>query len=178
VTRLNDHYPGDVGVLAPLLLNLVELREGEVLYLGAGTPHAYLEGLAVELMANSDNVLRGGLTPKHVDVPELLRTLRFESTPVHSVPPQAGRDGETRYPTPAREFVLSEIRLRSEAPQAPERRDRVEILLCVSGSANLAMEPYRGEALRLDPGTSVLVPAAAPPYRLEGGARLFKATVP
>ncbi|CAM5649297.1 hypothetical protein SVIOM74S_01659 [Streptomyces violarus] len=71
------HYPGDPGVLAAMLLNHVRLQPGEALYLGAGVPHAYLNGLGVEIMANSDNVLRCGLTPKHVDVPELLRIVRF-----------------------------------------------------------------------------------------------------
>ncbi len=63
------HYPGDPGVIAAMLLNYVQLQPGEALYLGAGVPHAYLDGLGVEIMANSDNVLRCGLTPKHVDVP-------------------------------------------------------------------------------------------------------------
>ncbi|CAM5407321.1 hypothetical protein SGLAM104S_01998 [Streptomyces glaucescens] len=72
------HYPGDPGVIAAMLLNHVRLQPGEALFLGAGIPHAYLNGLAVEIMANSDNVLRCGLTPKHVDVPELLRIVRFQ----------------------------------------------------------------------------------------------------
>ncbi len=72
------HYPGDPGVIAAMLLNHVRLQPGEALFLGAGIPHAYLNGLGVEIMANSDNVLRCGLTPKHVDVPELLRIVRFE----------------------------------------------------------------------------------------------------
>ncbi|MFF5483740.1 mannose-6-phosphate isomerase, class I, partial [Streptomyces sp. NPDC012935] len=70
------HYPGDPGVIAAMLLNHVRLQPGEALFLGAGIPHAYLNGLGVEIMANSDNVLRCGLTPKHVDVPELLRIVR------------------------------------------------------------------------------------------------------
>jgi mannose-6-phosphate isomerase len=185
VLRLHEHYPGDAGVLAPLLLNLVELRAGEVLYLDAGTPHAYLEGLGVELMANSDNVLRGGLTPKHVDVRELLRTLRFASAPVRVVQPVAGRGGETLYPTPAREFLLAEVCLQPGMAYEPERRDRVEILLCVSGAARLAVGTREAAGalpacgpIRVQRGTSLLVPAAAAPYRLVGEARLFKATVP
>src|SRR5262249_28273231 len=76
--ELADVYPGDAGVLASLLLNRITLEPGQALFLAAGNLHAYLRGMAVEIMANSDNVLRGGLTPKHVDVPELLRVLDFE----------------------------------------------------------------------------------------------------
>ena len=73
-----SRYPGDVSAVAPLYLNVVTLAPGDALFLPAGELHAYLEGTALEIMANSDNVLRGGLTPKHVDVPELLATLVFE----------------------------------------------------------------------------------------------------
>ena len=83
------HYPGDPGVIAAMLLNHVQLQPGEALFLGAGVPHAYLNGLGVEIMANSDNVLRCGLTPKHVDVPELLRIVRFEATEPGILRPEA-----------------------------------------------------------------------------------------
>ena len=73
-------FPGDRGVIAAMLLNHVTLQPGEALYLGAGVPHAYLDGLGVEIMANSDNVLRCGLTPKHIDVPELMRILLDEAS--------------------------------------------------------------------------------------------------
>ena len=77
VLELGERYPGDAGVLAALLLNRITLRPGEGIYLPAGNLHTYLHGVGIEVMANSDNVLRGGLTPKHVDVPELLRVLDF-----------------------------------------------------------------------------------------------------
>ncbi len=80
--ELSEVYPGDAGVLAALLLNRVTLEPGQGLYLDAGNLHAYLHGMAVEIMANSDNVLRGGLTPKHVDVPELLRVLDFDTVDI------------------------------------------------------------------------------------------------
>ncbi|BDH56299.1 hypothetical protein MTP03_12380 [Tsukamurella sp. PLM1] len=81
---LGERYPDDAGVLAALLLNRVVLEPGQALYLAAGNLHAYVSGAAVEVMANSDNVLRGGLTPKHVDVPELLRVLDFTPRTVGS----------------------------------------------------------------------------------------------
>ena len=75
--QLGEMYPGDAGVLASMLLNRISLKPGEGIYLTAGNLHAYLHGMGFEVMANSDNVLRGGLTPKHVDVPELLRGARL-----------------------------------------------------------------------------------------------------
>ncbi|MGW1143337.1 mannose-6-phosphate isomerase, class I, partial [Streptomyces zhihengii] len=97
---LAHHYPGDPGVIAAMLLNHVRLQPGEALFLGAGIPHAYLNGLGVEIMANSDNVLRCGLTPKHVDVPELLRVVRFEASDPGVLRPEASADGEELYATP------------------------------------------------------------------------------
>ncbi|CAM5684917.1 mannose-6-phosphate isomerase, class I [Streptomyces violaceorubidus] len=94
------HYPGDPGVLAAMLLNHVRLQPGEALYLVVGIPHAYLNGLGVEIMANSDNVLRCGLTPKHVDVPELLRIVRFEAGDPGILRPEASPDGEEVYRHP------------------------------------------------------------------------------
>ena len=87
VTSLAADYPGDPGIVISLLLNRVTLKRGQVLYLPAGNIHAYLDGLGVELMAASDNVLRGGLTPKHVDVPELLKVLDFTPVPVPLLAP-------------------------------------------------------------------------------------------
>ena len=77
VLELGEAYPNDAGVLASLLLNRLVLQPGEAIYLPAGNLHAYLHGTGVEILANSDNILRCGLTPKHVDVPELLRVLDF-----------------------------------------------------------------------------------------------------
>ncbi|MDO2950481.1 mannose-6-phosphate isomerase, class I, partial [Aeromonas simiae] len=81
VLDLFEQYPGDVGLFAPLLLHVVTLAPGQAMYLGAGTPHAYIRGAGLEIMANSDNVLRAGLTGKHMDVEELLSCTRCEPTP-------------------------------------------------------------------------------------------------
>lgn len=104
------HFPGDPGVIAAMLLNYVQLQPGEAMFLGAGVPHAYLGGLGVEIMANSDNVLRCGLTPKHVDVPELLRIVRFEATEPGVLRPEASPSGEEVYDTPIDEFRLLPLR--------------------------------------------------------------------
>src|SRR5690349_8462231 len=102
VLELGERYPGDAGVLASLLLNRLTLRPGEAIYLPAGNLHAYLHGVGIEVMANSDNVLRGGLTPKHVDVPELLRVLDFAPVSNATLHPATSEDGtETVYETPA-----------------------------------------------------------------------------
>ncbi|WP_132991820.1 mannose-6-phosphate isomerase, class I [Gordonia zhaorongruii] len=108
--ELGETYPTDPGVLASLLLNRLRLQPGEALYLSAGNLHAYLHGTAVELMANSDNVLRGGLTPKHIDVPELLRVLDFTPVSLQALTPQTRTVGaEHVYLTPAPEFRLSRV---------------------------------------------------------------------
>lgn len=112
VLELGELYPNDPGVLAALLLNFVRLAPGDAIFLPAGNLHAYLRGTAVETMANSDNVLRGGLTPKHVDVPELLRVLDFAPvTPEDLMPRVEALGAERSYLTAAPEFRLSRIEL-------------------------------------------------------------------
>jgi mannose-6-phosphate isomerase len=134
VLELSERYPGDAGVLAALLLNRVTLAPGEALFLPAGNLHAYLNGAGVELMANSDNVLRGGLTPKHVDVPELLRVLDFTAAPP---PVLTGRpDGAwVRYDTPAEEFLLRRWDGGTDPTPVPVPDGGPRILLCTAGTA-------------------------------------------
>ncbi|MDH3716018.1 MAG: mannose-6-phosphate isomerase, class I, partial [Gammaproteobacteria bacterium] len=134
VRQLLSLYPGDNGVFGPLVLNLVHLAPGEGLFLGAREPHAYLSGFAIELCAASDNVLRGGLTPKHVDVPELLRILRFESQAPHKLCPQPGEDGLAVYPTPTRFFRLARTTVDVNHTLQRTRRAGVEIVLCTAGN--------------------------------------------
>jgi mannose-6-phosphate isomerase len=172
---LAEHYPGDPGVIAAMLLNYVRLRPGEALYLGAGVPHAYLDGLGVEIMANSDNVLRCGLTPKHVDVPELLRIVRFEAGAPAVLRPEAGPDGEERYEVPIDEFRLSRFVLgEGGADGVSSRLDArtPQILLCTDGHIVLT---GRGE-LRLERGQSAYVPAGER-VNASGAGTLFRATV-
>lgn len=110
--QLGEMYPNDPGVLASLLLNRIRLQPGDGLYLPAGNLHAYLDGTGVEVMANSDNVLRGGLTSKHIDVPELLRVLDFTPVELPDLIPAVRTAGAERiYLTPAPEFRLSRVEL-------------------------------------------------------------------
>ncbi|SII29698.1 Probable mannose-6-phosphate isomerase ManA [Mycobacteroides abscessus subsp. bolletii] len=174
--ELGERYPADAGVLASLLLNRLTLEPGEGIYLPAGNLHAYLRGLAVEIMANSDNVLRGGLTPKHVDVPELLRVLDFSPASEAHLHVETVTDGaQTRYRTPAREFALSRFDLADGEPtQVGIKGPR--ILLCTQGDVTL---DGSGTALKVRAGQSVWVPADGGSVTLTGRseARVFMATV-
>ncbi|MFD7749187.1 mannose-6-phosphate isomerase, class I [Streptomyces sp. NPDC059698] len=165
--RIAHHFPGDPGVLAAMLLNFVRLQPGEALFLDAGVPHAYLDGLGVEIMANSDNVLRCGLTPKHIDVPELLRIVRFEATDPGVLRPEAAPSGEEAYETPADEFALSRYTLASGAAPTELTAPAPQIVLCTAGSITV------GE-LALAPGDSVYVPAGEP-VGATGTGTLFRA---
>lgn len=112
VLELGEMYPADPGVLAAMLLNRISLQPGQALYLGAGNLHAYLYGTGVEIMASSDNVLRGGLTTKHVDVPELLRVLDFTPVALADLSPTVRNlNAERIYLTPAADFRLSRVEL-------------------------------------------------------------------
>jgi len=129
--------------------------------------------VAVEVMASSDNVLRGGLTPKYVDVPELLRVLRFSEEPVPRVRPVPGGRGEQVYSTPARQFELSRIAVAAAAFETEVAGP--EILLCQAGEVTAA---DRSGRLTLRRGTSAFVPASAARYRLEGEGTVFRAALP
>jgi len=162
----------DRGIFSIFLLNLVRLRRGQGTFQPAGVLHAYLQGATVELMANSDNVLRGGLTPKHVDVGELLRIVRFEDAPCTPLEGVPCGESELLYPAPVEEFALSRIAL---APGALVQRasSGPEILLALDGdvllrSADVALELRPGQAVFLAAGTEFSLssaPAAATVWR-------------
>ncbi len=178
VLQLAEAHPGDTGVLAAALLNHVVLAPGEALYLPAGNLHTYLHGTGIEIMANSDNALRGGLTAKHVDVPELLRVLDFSHGGLTVSRGRRVGPRETCFETPAVEFRLSclqwapgdgqPVRLRGPGPQ---------IVLCTQGSVRLCSDD--GRDMQLDRGSSVWFTAAEPEVRLcpgTGPVQLFRAT--
>ena len=184
ILELGERYPGDAGVLAALLLNRIGLAPGEGIFLPAGNLHSYLHGVGIEVMANSDNVLRGGLTPKHVDVPELLRVLDF--TPVPDVRAGTHREGiEVVYDTPAAEFAASVLILDGKnlghELDAPARHNGPQMLLCTEGSVIARAKSGPGELseVRIDRGAAAWVAADDGPIRLEASApsRLFRATV-
>ena len=104
----------DRGVFSIYFFNIVQVKPGEGVFQGAGVPHAYLEGQNIELMANSDNVLRGGLTPKHIDVPELLKHTSFEGITPQVLKGQKCVTGENKYVCPVPDFGLTQIVLQAE----------------------------------------------------------------
>jgi mannose-6-phosphate isomerase len=175
VQRLAEFHPGDIGIVAPLFLHVFALRPGEATYQPAGVLHAYLQGLGVELMANSDNVLRGGLTVKHIDVPELLEVGVFRPEPpaVLTGTPRAGDGGcaEFAYEAPFSEFALSRIQVNGECRLGGARP---LIVLCGAGRVELA-DGALNEALV--PGDSVFVPASVARLTVRGSGTLYCATV-
>jgi mannose-6-phosphate isomerase len=173
VVLLADAYPGDPGVVLSLLLNRVSLRRGEALYLPAGNIHAYLSGLGVELMAASDNVLRGGLTPKYIDVPELLRVLEFTPLPAPYLHAGHPAPGLSVFRPDVADFCLTELDARA-AEDAGTRLalGGAAIVLCTRGSARLtgaqgAALITRGEAFFVTPDEASLA--------VTGDATLFVA---
>jgi mannose-6-phosphate isomerase len=170
--RLAKLYPGDVGVVSALLLNHFTLAPGEALHLDAGNLHAYLGGTAVEIMASSDNVLRGGLTKKHVDVPELMRVLVFANGPADRLVARKFDQHEAVYDTPTKEFRLS--RLEFFRARFERRVAGPEILLCTEGEASI--EPFGKAPIALPRGEAAFVPASTKSYVVKGRATLYRAT--
>lgn len=149
VSLLDGLYPGEPSVAATLFLNRVRLQPGEAIYLTPGNLHAYLHGTGVEVMGASDNVVRGGLTRKHVDVEELLRVLRFEPLPDPVVVPVEAFAGRRHYPTPGAPFSVDRLDVDAIVRHTAAGR---ELLLCTHGDR----EPLpRGRTIYLGPGDSV-----------------------
>ncbi len=175
--RLQAGYEDDLGIFSPMLLNLICLKPGQALFLAAGELHAYLDGVAIELMANSDNVLRGGLTPKHVDVPELLNVLNFREQPLKILSPVKSGDCEQVYPSQAEEFVLSKLTIKNGMHYISRKDRGVEIILCTDGNPMIS-EKTGEPGIALHKGRSVIIPAAVDQYSIEGRGTLYKASVP
>ncbi len=169
--ELADKYPGDIGVVLSLMLNHITLQPSEALYLPAGNLHAYLSGMGLELMANSDNVLRGGLTPKHVDVPELSRVLSFEAWTGHKQLPQSASLGQWRYPTPASEFELWRIDVTAVTEVIASGGPEILILTEGAVAAGHDRQPMRK-------GHGVFVSAREGDYQLTGSGTVYRAIVP
>ncbi|MEV6690247.1 mannose-6-phosphate isomerase, class I [Micromonospora sp. NPDC051196] len=138
VALLAEAYPADPGVVVALLLNRVRLAPGEAIWMPAGNLHAYLRGTGVEVMAASDNVLRGGLTRKHVDVAELLRVLRFEVLDQPVVAPQPVADGMVTWPIPVPDFALHRVTVKQQRPEVTLTVPGPWVVLCTSGRVDVA----------------------------------------
>ena len=174
---LHKQYPSDVGVFSPILLNLICLEPGQAMFLPAGELHAYLDGVGIELMANSDNVLRGGLTPKHIDVPELLNVLNFEERKVNILKTEQINECERLYESHAEEFVLSIIHVREGITYNSSAHRSIEILLCTDGKATIT-DLEKNDTIVIEKGKSIIIPAVVKTYRIQGNAAFYKAAVP
>lgn len=174
IRKMTEFYPDDNGLFTPLLLNVVELKPGEAMFLYARTPHAYLEGTALEVMANSDNVLRAGLTQKHIDVGELLNNLDFVPKHVKSLFMQPEHINNTEiFPIPVDDFSFSVAKLHNQ--EMILENNSANILFCVEGHAVITTET---EQLRVISGESVFLSAIERKFKIDGEgiiARVYNA---
>lgn len=152
VRRLADHYPGDPGIALSTLMHTVVLRPGEALYLPTGNIHSYQHGVAIEVMAASDNVLRGGLTPKHVDVPELMRVLDARPMPEPRIRPIELQPGVRQFRPDVADFALTVIDAGAAADGVTIETHGPAIVLCLDDRVSLQdrLLVHRGEAAFCD----------------------------
>jgi len=171
--RLNREHPGDLGVIASLLLRHSVLQPGQAVFLPAGGLHAYLHGTGVELLGNSDNVVRAGLTGKHIDVPELLR-LTDPAVAVPVLEPRPLGGGLFVYDSPAPEFRLYRAELGDGETTLPGA-EGPRIVLCTAGAAALRASGGGVEAgdLAIGRGESCFIAAEDGPVVAAGTATLF-----
>ncbi|WP_428961788.1 mannose-6-phosphate isomerase, class I [Micromonospora fluostatini] len=167
-------YPGDPGVLVALLLNHVRLAPGEAIWMPAGNLHAYLRGCGVEIMAASDNVLRGGLTPKRVDVDELLRVLRFEVLDDPLVVAREAGPGVVTWPVPVPDFVLHRVAVTAGVTPVRLTVAGPRVVLCATGE--VTVDDGTGP-VTLRSGQAAVGPAAGGPVVLTGDGEAYVATV-
>ncbi|WP_026972920.1 mannose-6-phosphate isomerase, class I [Aliagarivorans marinus] len=171
IERFRDEYPDDIGLLSPLLLNVVELAPGEAMFLHAETPHAYVQGVALEIMANSDNVLRAGLTPKYIDVDELIANTRFVPIPPDTLKLASyQQDNKRCYPVPVDDFGFEVLTVDPQGHQQYLRG--AEILFCIEGEVSICAGQ---QLLTLSAGESAFVCESAKVYRYQGRGTLARA---
>jgi mannose-6-phosphate isomerase len=166
-------YPGDPAMISPLYLNVFRLEPGEAIFLRAGILHAYVHGLGVELMANSDNVLRGGLSAKHIDIPELMKALDFSPHQLQLIKPEPGISCFT-YPSPCEEFSLTVMRGLGNTAATIFPRNGPSICIVTEGEVSI-----NGTVLKQ--GESAFIPPAVggeDPLVLQGRYTLYVASVP
>ncbi|MFM5713455.1 mannose-6-phosphate isomerase, class I [Aeromonas allosaccharophila] len=169
ITSLATQYPGDVGLFSPLLLNVVTLQPGQAMFLDACTPHAYVRGTGLEIMANSDNVLRAGLTPKYIDVAELLDCTRCLPKPDDQILLAPRCDGAVQhFDVPVPDFTFSVY----SAGEHQLTTASAEILFAIDGTVILK---HGEQSLRLEKGQSAFIPAATGSYQLLAEGRVARA---
>lgn len=179
--QLYERYPADVGVVLSLLMNHAVLEPGQALFLPAGNIHAYLYGLAVEVMASSDNVIRGGLTEKHIDIDELSAIVDFIPHDIPFVEPRTVAAGVVEYPVPVTDFMLYRISLETiDSAEVNQDRNVVlvhasadTLLLCTAGSISVASQQ---ESLTFTSGQAVYLGGESNPVTLSGDGVVFLAS--
>lgn len=170
IRLISEFYPDDSGLFSPLLLNVVKLNPGEAMFLFAETPHAYLQGVALEVMANSDNVLRAGLTPKYIDIPELVANVKFTPKPAHELLTQPTQHGaELDFPIPVDDFAFSLHDLSTSESQLAQQS--AAIVFCVEGEAVLSKA---SQQLVLKAGESAFIAADESPVGVSGTGRVAR----
>ncbi len=169
--RIATAFPGDIGIVLALLLNLVQLQPGQFIFVPAGQIHAYLSGTGIEIMASSDNVLRCGLTSKHVDRAEVMRIADFSDGPSVARDPVRRPTGELGFSAPVRDFALSRLTM-EPGQELNVATVGAQIVLCVAGQLSVQAEQHE---TRLYPGTAVFVPAGVDVW-LRGTGDAFRAT--
>jgi mannose-6-phosphate isomerase len=167
----NGNY--DRGIFSVYFFNLVHLKKGEAIYQGAQLPHAYLEGQNVELMANSDNVLRAGLTDKHIDVYELLKHVAFVETVPNILSSPAELNQEIKFETPASEFELYMYEVKDSKIKCESRS--AEIILVLNGNVSLTSDV---ENLSGGKGDAFFIAANTSYYLASDNAEIYRAAVP
>jgi mannose-6-phosphate isomerase len=171
IVSLGERFADDMGVVVALLLNNVQLSAGDAIWMPDGNLHAYLRGTGVELLASSDNVLRGGLTRKPIAIEELLRVLRFEVLPDPVVKPVALADDVVTWPVPAPEFALIRAVVTADGEAVALDADGPRIVFCISGE--IAADD--GTPIRLRGGESAFG-AAGRPLTISGDGVVFVAS--
>lgn len=171
IVELAHSYPNDIGLFAPLMLNVLTLQPGEAMYLDARTPHAYLKGTGLEIMANSDNVLRAGLTPKHMDIQELARCTHFVEKPAQTLRLTPHIDGQAQhYSVPVPDFKFT---LYLSAQQQLITTNSAEILLPLDNE--MTVSHANGDSVTLAKGQSLFIPAYVGQYTLRSQGRVARA---
>lgn len=172
VLSLIEQYPEDVGVFSPLFLNVITLQPGQSMYLTARTPHAYIKGACIEIMANSDNVLRAGLTNKYIDITELVSCTSFEPKPFDTLLLEPEKhEGRAYYPVTVDDFALEVIE--QEAQEVAIEVSSAEIILALEGETVLF--DSSGQAITLQLGESAFVPAYTKSYKIRSKGKVIRA---
>ncbi|OEF09771.1 mannose-6-phosphate isomerase, class I [Aliivibrio logei] len=171
VAEFSEEFSDDIGLFSPLMLNVIELEPGEAMFLHAATPHAYVQGTGLEIMANSDNVLRAGLTPKHMDIEELIshtefHSISFDDIRLHPIK----KERKQSYPIPVDDFGFEIIEVVEESAEQYVRG--AEILFCIEGEVIIESDD---SVITLHAGQSVFVCNNADVYSSKGKGTLARA---